>query len=156
MIKKELLSVLGFFSAIYVIICWHLYMSQEGMIFFPQKLNKSYKFNFDQNFDEIKIKMRDGITIDGVLFKAKYSRWLIFYLHGNAGSIDVWGKVAKTYTDLNYDVFLLDYRGYGKSEGEINGEQGLFEDVQDVYGEIKKRYSEDKINCIRLLLLVLD
>lgn len=58
MIKKELLSVLGFFIAIYAIICWHLYMSQEGMIFFPQKLHKSYKFNFDQNFDEIKIKMK--------------------------------------------------------------------------------------------------
>lgn len=145
MIKKELLSVLGFFIAIYAIICWHLYMSQEGMIFFLQKLHKSYKFNFDQNFDEIKIKMKDGITIDGVLFKANNSRGLIFYLHGNAGSIDVWGKVAKTYTDLNYDVFLLDYRSYGKSDGQINGEQELFEDIQTAYDEIKKRYSEDKI-----------
>ena len=145
MIKKELLSALGFFIAIYAIICWHLYMSQEGMIFFPQKLNKSYKFNFDQNFDEIKVKMKDGITIDGILFKANNSRGLVFYLHGNAGSIDVWGKVAKTYNDLNYDVFLLDYRGYGKSDGQINGERGLFEDIQTAYDEMKKRYSEDKI-----------
>lgn len=69
----------------------------------------------------------------------------LVYLHGNADSIDVWGKVAKTYNDLNYDVFLLDYRGYGKSEGQINGEQGLFDDIQTVYDEMKKRDSEDKI-----------
>ena len=87
--KKDLLNILGFVFAIYLIICWHLYMSQEGMIFFPQKIEKSYKFSFDQDFEEINIKMKDRINLNGVLFKSKKSRGLIFYLHGNAGSIDV-------------------------------------------------------------------
>ena len=145
MIKKDLLNILGFVFAIYIIICWHLYMSQEGMIFFPQKLEKSYQFSFDQDFEEINFKMKDGINLNGIIFKSKQSKGLIFYLHGNAGSIDVWGKVAKTYTDLNYDVFILDYRGYGKSEGRISEQKETFQDIQTVYNEMKKKYTEDKI-----------
>jgi len=40
---------------------------------------------------------------------------------------------------------MLDYRGYGKSEGEIKGSEQLFSDVQTVYDELKKSYSEEKI-----------
>lgn len=52
------------------------------------------------------------------------------------------GGVAKTYTKLNYDVFILDYRGYGKSEGEINSQEQLFEDNQMAYEALKKEYDE--------------
>jgi hypothetical protein len=79
------------------------------------------------------------------LFKADSTKGLIFYLHGNAGSLRSWGGVAKTYTDLNYDIFIIDYRGYGKSEGKINGQEQLFEDIKEVYSELTKQYTEDKI-----------
>ena len=111
----------------------------------PEKLRADHKFQFYQEFEEISIKTKDNTILNGVLFKAKQSKGLMFYLHGNAGSLDTWGNVAPTYTDLGYNVFLLDYRGYGKSEGTINNENKLYEDNQMVYNEIKKRYSEDKI-----------
>jgi uncharacterized protein len=79
------------------------------------------------------------------LFKADSSKGLIFYLHGNAGSIDSWGDVSKLYTEFRYDVFMLDYRRYGKSEGSISSQKQLFEDVQNAYNEIKKRYAKNKI-----------
>lgn len=79
------------------------------------------------------------------MFKADSTKGLIFYLHGNAGSLRSWGGVAKTYTDLNYDIFIIDYRGYGKSEGKINGQEQLFEDIKEVYSELTKQYTEDKI-----------
>jgi uncharacterized protein len=79
------------------------------------------------------------------LFKSDSSKGLIFYLHGNAGSLSSWGDVAKTYTDLNYDVFMLDYRGYGKSEGSINSQGQLYQDIQIAYDEMRSKYGEDKI-----------
>jgi uncharacterized protein len=82
---------------------------------------------------------------NGLLFKADSSKGLIFYLHGNAGSLSSWGEVAETYTGLNYDVFLLDYRGYGKSEGSISSQEQFFGDLQVVYNELKKKYPEEKI-----------
>ncbi len=120
-------------------------MFQEKLIFFPQKLDKNYQFSFDQKFEEINIRTIDGISLNGLLFKADSSKGLIFYLHGNAGSLSSWGEVARTYTDLNYDVFILDYRGYGKSEGSISGQGQLFQDMQTVYDELANKYNEDSI-----------
>lgn len=108
-------------------------------------MSANYKFDFKENFEEINIKTDDNKKLHGVLFKADTSKGLIFYLHGNGGSIASWGQVAKTYTSLKYDVFLLDYRGFGKSDGVINGQSQLFKDVQIAYNEMLKRYAEDKI-----------
>jgi uncharacterized protein len=130
---------------LYVVICWVLYAFQERLIFFPEKLNQDYTFNFDQRFEELNIKTADGVLLNGLLFKSNDSRGLIFYLHGNAGSLRLWGEIAKTYTDLNYDIFLLDYRGFGKSEGVINSQDQLYQDVQFVYNKLKSLYAENKI-----------
>ncbi len=143
--NKNLLRIFKIILTLYILLCAALFYFQENLIFFPQKLDKDYQFIFDQKFEEVNIKTNDNVILNGLLFKADSSKGLIFYLHGNAGSLSSWGNVAKTYTDLNYDVFMLDYRGYGKSEGSISSEEQLFQDLQIVYDLMKKRYSEDKI-----------
>ena len=142
---KVLFKILKIVIGLYIVIVGLLYFFQEKIIFFPEKLDKNYKFEFGQKFEELNIKTTDGKLLNGLLFKSDSSRGLIFYLHGNAGSLSSWGEVAKTYTYLNYDVFIIDYRSYGKSEGQINGEPQMFEDNQIAYNELKKRYNEDKI-----------
>jgi alpha-beta hydrolase superfamily lysophospholipase len=122
-----------------------LYFFQEKLIFFPDKLNESYQFSFNQSFEEVNIKTRDNKQLNGLLFIAERAKGLVFYLHGNAGALNSWGEVAKRYTSLNYDVFILDYRGFGKSEGTINSQAQLFEDVQTAYDEMKKKYREETI-----------
>lgn len=42
-------------------------------------------------------------------------------------------------------IFFLDYRGFGKSEGEIRNQNQLFTDVQKAYNEIQQRYNENEI-----------
>lgn len=130
---------------IFLIICGLLFIFQEKLIFFPQKLDKSYQFSFDQDFKEINIKTNDQKILNGLLFKSDSTKGLIFYLHGNAGSLSTWGEVAKTYTDIHYDVFMPDYRGYGKSEGSISSQGQVFEDAQIAYDEMLKEYQENKI-----------
>ncbi|HZH38384.1 MAG TPA: alpha/beta fold hydrolase [Flavisolibacter sp.] len=80
-----------------------------------------------------------------MLFKTDSAKGLVFYLHGNAGSLDNWGDVARRYTALNYDVFMLDYPGYGKSEGAIKSETQLFNAIQSAYDKVKEQYHEDSI-----------
>lgn len=138
---KILISVV----ILFIILGGIMFINQEKMIFFPEKLDRSFQFNFDQKFEELFIQADDGKNLHGLLFRADNSKGLIFYLHGNAGSLSSWGGVAKSYTDLKYDVFILDYRGYGKSEGSINGENQLFSDIQTAYDNLKKKYDEDKI-----------
>ena len=143
--KKKLISIIKVLAPLYIILCLGLYFFQENLIFFPQKLDTSYQFNFEEEFEELTFPTPDGKSLNGLLFKADNSKGLIFYLHGNAGSLSSWGNVASTYTASNYDVFILDYRSFGKSEGEITSEAQLFEDNQMIYDELKKKYQEENI-----------
>lgn len=142
---KNIVRILEVTAVLYIIICIALYYLQEKLIFFPEKTEKNFQFHFDQPFEEMNIRTQDNKLLNGVLFKADHSKGLIFYLHGNAGSINSWADVPPLYTHQGYDVFLLDYRGYGKSEGEINNQQQFFQDVQTAYDTLKTRYTEDNI-----------
>ena len=143
--KKTFPKIIIVLAVIYIVVCGLLYFFQEKIIFYPEKLSKDFRFYFDGKFEEINIKMNDNKTLNALLFKSDNTKGLIFYLHGNGGSLRSWGEVAKTYTDLDYDVFILDYRGYGKSEGKITSQQQLFQDIQTAYNLMKTRYDENKI-----------
>lgn len=122
--------------------------SQEKMLFFPQKLPSNYQFTFNQEFQEFFFKVDKKTKLNGVLFHTDSSKGLIFYLHGNAGSIDSWGNIASIYLKNNYDFFILDYRGFGKSEGKISNEKQLYKDIQIVYDSLKTKYYENSIIII--------
>ncbi|KXH82754.1 alpha/beta hydrolase [Chryseobacterium kwangjuense] len=143
--RKMLLGILAFFLVAYMLLCLGIYFYQEKLIFYPEKLSENYVFNFNDDFEEITIKTKDKKNLNSVLFKAQNPKGIIFYLHGNGGSIKGWGEVARLYTRMNYDVFILDYRGYGKSEGNIVNKEQLFSDIELAYDEIIKRYSENRI-----------
>lgn len=142
---KIVINFLKVIAVFYILLCILLYFIQERLIFYPQKLPANYKFQFDQHFEELYFKTAGNISLHGILFKAESSRGLIFYLHGNAGSLESWGRIAKTYTDLHYDLFMLDYRGYGKSEGSIRNEKQFYEDVQLAYNGLKQKYNENRV-----------
>ena len=91
------------------------------------------------------ITVEKDVTLHGLLFKAEKSKGLVFYLHGNGGSVKGWGGEAETFTSCGYDLFMLDYRGYGKSGSHITSEDQMHGDMQKVYEYLLKYYSEDKI-----------
>ncbi len=144
-IMEIIIRIVVIVGVVYILICTLLYFYQENLIFFPQKLSENHQFQFDQKFEEISIETDDNVKLVGVLYKADSTKGLIFYLHGNAGSIDSWGNIAQTYTEMNYDLFMLDYRGYGKSEGEIKSEKQFYNDIQKSYDKLKLSYNEKDI-----------
>jgi alpha-beta hydrolase superfamily lysophospholipase len=144
-IMKILLTTLKLLAIFYVLICIGLYFFQEKLIFFPEKLDKNYRFTFNQPFEEINLKTAHDNSLNGLLFRSDRAKGLVFYLHGNAGSLKNWGDVAARYTALHYDVFILDYPGYGKSSGSIKSPSQLFENTQVAYDEMKTRYREASI-----------
>jgi pimeloyl-ACP methyl ester carboxylesterase len=144
-LNKITLKIFKTLIVLYILICIALFFFQEKLIFFPDKLEKNFQFSFENKFEELNVKTKDGKLLNGILFKSDSSKGLIFYLHGNAGSLNSWGDVAKTYTDLNYDVFIIDYRGFGKSEGSIENQGQLFDDLQIAFNVMKEKYAEDKI-----------
>ncbi|KRD12922.1 hydrolase [Flavobacterium sp. Root901] len=144
-VKFLVIVLLCFFLIIYVLIISYIYFNQVELVFHNSKLPKDYKFGYQQQFEEINIKSFDGNILNGLLFKAENSKGLVFYLHGNAGTLETWGKIAKIYTSLGYDIFILDYRSFGKSEGKIENEEQLTKDISIVYKSMAERYPENKI-----------
>jgi pimeloyl-ACP methyl ester carboxylesterase len=119
--------------------------SDIQQIFPASKLNKNYTFKFKEKYEEKLIPVSNGVALDAILFRADSSRGVVFYLHGNTGGLDKWGKLAHVYLDLHYDVFMVDYRGYGKSGGSIKNERQLFMDMQATYDSVKSIYPENSI-----------
>ncbi len=146
--KSVFFGIAVFVAILYLGVCCYLFLFQEDFIFFPEKLNQDYRYTFENEFEEVTVQTKDGHSINGLLFKAPGSKGLIFYLHGNAGSLRSWGGVAKTYTQLNYDVFIIDYRGFGKSSGKIQSQEQFFEDVQTVYNSLLSSYPENRITIL--------
>lgn len=114
-------------------------------IFPGAPLPKEYVFRFPYSFEEKFITASDGKRINALLFKCKDPKGVILYLHGNAEALDQWGQLAPVYTALHYDILMIDYRGYGKSEGTISSETQLYSDVQAAYDLLLKSYTEKNI-----------
>jgi uncharacterized protein len=143
--KKILIRILKIVLILVVVLLGILYLMQESLIFHPEKLDDNYTFKYEEPFEEINLKANDGTLINGLLFKADSTKGVILYLHGNAGTLATWGGIAETYTQNNYDIFIPDYRGFGKSGGSISSEQQLFDDAQLAYDKLKEDYNEDDI-----------
>lgn len=121
---------------------------QEKMLFFPEALPSDHTFTFNNTFQEYFFKVDDKTNLNGLLFRTDSSKGLVFYLHGNSGSIDSWSSIADVYLKNKYDFFVLDYRGFGKSQGKISSEQQLHNDIQLVYDSLKTMYEEKNIVII--------
>jgi hypothetical protein len=146
--KQMLYWIVGMLGILYLGVAALVYFGQEKIIFYPQKLPPDYAFRFGRPFRELVIPAADGTPLHGLLFPVPAPRGLVFYLHGNAGSLGGWGEIAGTYTDLGYDVFLLDYRGFGKSGGRIGGEKQFYADAQAAYHRLREGYAEQNIVVI--------
>jgi pimeloyl-ACP methyl ester carboxylesterase len=144
-LKKVFIKIACCIFLLYISICVCLYFFQEKILFFPEHLAADFKYNFKNNFEEKTIPISGGTQLSALLFKSVNSKGVIFYLHGNGGSLRRWGDVAGFYTQLNYDVFMIDYRGYGKSWGNISGMLDFYNDIHIAYDYLKKSYAENKI-----------
>ena len=141
-------SLIIFFGFIYLLYASYVYFNQEEMIFPAAQLAKDYKFEFAQDFEELNIRSFDNKKLNGLLFKTPNPKGLIFYLHGNGSELNSWGNIASIYSSLGYDIFILDYRGYGKSEGKIDNQEQFLKDASFAYKNMVKRYPENKIVVI--------
>jgi alpha/beta superfamily hydrolase len=144
-VKKGLLTAAIIYVSIYLITVVFFIFTQEKFFFHPEKLQKDYNYNFPGKWEEMNIPAADDTVLNGIIFKADSSKGLIFFLHGNSRSLREFIEISKYYTDLNYDLFVLDYRGFGKSEGSIQNQDQLFSDIQIAYNKLKSRYDEKNI-----------
>ncbi len=120
------------------------YFLQEKFIFKPEKLKADFEFRYDAPFSELFFDPELGVRINGLHFHRKDAKGLILYFHGNTRSIKGWAKYARDFYRFDYDVVLIDYRGFGKSTGK-RSEKKMLADMQFVYDSLKQSYPEDHL-----------
>jgi len=140
MFKKAIVLLIG----LYVLILLGFYFFQQNIIFQPKKTSGNYEYTFDKDFKEINLEISPDTFLNAVHFKVNKPKGLILYFHGNKGNLIRWGNIVKPFTDYNYDVFVMDYRGYGKSKGSRT-EENMYSDAQACYDYVSKLYDEQNI-----------
>ncbi len=139
------LSILLIVVVVYLVVSIIIYYLQDYLLFKPEKLPKDYQFAYDnQEIEEYNMETRDGAVINGLRFKSKEPKGVVLYLKGNSKSIKGWGKFAVDFTRHNYDVIMVDYRGFGKSTGS-RSQKAIKRDLQLVYDKLKEMVPEHKI-----------
>jgi hypothetical protein len=89
----------------------------------------------------------DGVRLNGWCISAQDPIAAILVCHGNAGNISHRLDTIRTFNELNLNVFIFDYRGYGRSSGEIT-EKGSYLDAEAAYNYLRTRWTKDKIPIV--------
>ena len=102
----------------------------ESMLFQPSSGIDLHPDDLGIDASEVWLDTEDGVKIHGFFLPgaAPRDRALLF-LHGNAGNASHRLPNAAELARLGPDVLLLDYRGYGRSEGRPS-EAGVYADAR--------------------------
>ena len=133
------IALVAALAALYAVLLTALYVGQERLLFPATPLPADYRFRIDAPFAEVTIPV-PGATLHALHVLQPNPRGLVFYLKGNGGNVATWTTGVDFWRRVNYDLFILDYRGYGKSTGRIASEAQLHADVRAAYDAIAPRY----------------
>ncbi len=133
-------SLIGFYS----IFVSFLYSVQKKIIFRPVPLPKDHVYEFDVDYEEFNLAHTNGEEINALYFPSEASKALIIYFHGNSKNLQHWGKYLPDVIDRGFDIVAIDYRGYGKSDGDVS-EEGMYEDGELIYKWAKENHPNKEI-----------
>jgi fermentation-respiration switch protein FrsA (DUF1100 family) len=111
--------------------------SEKGIVFFPDPYLIGTPADYGLEYEEVFFTAADGVKLHG-WWVPKAGAPVFLWFHGNAGNIShrldnirlLWHKVG-------VQVFIFDYREYGRSEGRISRE-GTFKDAAAAYGYVRE------------------
>jgi len=91
-----------------------------------------YPTAYSMPFEDVYIKTKDGLTINGWFLPRGNARHTLLFFHGNAGNIGHRLEKLQMLSDIGINIFIIDYRSYGKSQGKPS-EKGLYLDAVCAY-----------------------
>ncbi len=133
--KKKAIFWLKIILIFYCTIGVTLYFIQEKFLFHPVALAENYVFNFNTPFEEITVPYNSTTTFHIVKFKPAVDvlkKGAVIYCHGNMENISRYAPLAANFTQHGYEVWMMDYPGFGKSTGALS-EEMMYKEVLEVY-----------------------
>jgi uncharacterized protein len=90
------------------------------------------------NGEEVWVKVANGDRVHGWFLRARERPAVatVLHCHGNGGNLSSVVGVAQELTARGFDTMIFDYRGYGRSEGRLTDEWGLYADAEAFYNHL--------------------
>lgn len=144
--RKTEMTIIGKILLIYFLILVVLLVIQNRLIFRPTRNFPFRPAQFGLKPEEIFFSSSDGTRLHGWFFDAGKDAPCLLFCHGNAGNISDRLANVKLLLKLPVNVFIFDYRGYGKSEGSPT-EAGVYEDAESAWRFVheKKGFAASRI-----------
>lgn len=117
----------------YLATCLLLYFWQSRLIFFPSTAIETTPADLEMPYKEVWLPIEQAgrsERIHGWWIPAKDGAGVLLYLHGNGINISANIGHAKRFHQLGLSVLLIDYRGYGLSEGSFPHERRVYQDAE--------------------------
>lgn len=113
---------------------------EASVTFHPERAAAGGLWRVPVGAQEVWFQTADGLKLYGWLFRAgeRPARATVIFFHGNGGNVSYCDWVGETLAERGLDVLLFDYRGYGRSEGDLSGERGLYADADAAYDFVTK------------------
>ena len=104
-------------------------MIERYFIYFPEKDVQADPSELGLDYEDVTFVASDGVELHGWFVPGRSSLTLLWF-HGNAGNISHrLNNLRLLHNELEVNVFIFDYRGYGRSQGEPS-EQGTYLDAE--------------------------
>jgi pimeloyl-ACP methyl ester carboxylesterase len=133
-------------AIVYVLSGVALYFLQDYVLFHPVSLKKDYNYDFPEKHKDINIPITENSNLNIVQFFSTdtITKGVVLYFHGNKKNISWYAKYPPYFTKHGYEVWLIDYPGFGKSTGKLT-EQTLYDWANYMYNFARTRFSADSI-----------
>ena len=103
----------------------YLYVQQPKMVFYPLKEVDVTPKDWELSFEKVTLKTASNEKITGWYLPHPKAEKTVLFFHGNGGNISHRGDSIYIFHKLKFNVLIIDYLGYGESEGSPS-EQGLY------------------------------
>ncbi len=123
---------------VYALLVAFLYMRQESMIFYPDMPGRQLTAtpgDLGMPYEDVNFTTDDGIALHGWFVAADEPVGTLLFFHGNAGNISHRLESIFIFNSLRLNVFIIDYRGYGRSQGKIS-ETGTYLDARAAWSHL--------------------
>ncbi|MGD0336150.1 MAG: alpha/beta hydrolase [Candidatus Omnitrophota bacterium] len=138
--KEAIIRFLFIASAIVLVLFLYLKFQEKKGIYFPQKGLEIFPSAIGLPYEEVDFITKDNIRINGWFIPHPGARYTFLFFHGNAGNIANRLEKIKILQAVGVNIFIIDYRGYGKSQGSPQ-ESGFYKDAEASYKYLRERYN---------------
>ena len=121
-------SLLFIAVSVWLLLSLLLYFFQPHYIYYPYKQLDSTPATINLPYEDVTLTTSDDVSLHGWWIPHPDARYTLLFLHGNAGNISHRLQSIEIFHKLKLSVFIIDYRGYGNSEGKP-GEKGTYRDA---------------------------